>query len=778
MISRIKELQIGRRTSFRLILLAELCLLVTGIWGLFGKDTIYEFGVEDATAGLGSYSEDAGGYSADGSEGQSGILVAFEEISLPRGVYRIRLLYDTDTNLQNLCYALSDQGDYKTMLSDYDCLYAGLHETSFNAWLLTGQDHFTIQITYGGNGSLTVKGLLIEETNALSRMEIFCVLIGAILVNGIYLFRQYDQKYAVAVKKKNIMFGLGLIILVASFPLMTDRIIYSSDLIYHFHRIEGIKDTLLDGQFPVRIAPEWQQGYGYASSIFYGETALYLAAAFRLIDFPVVTSYQMFWFVLAAVTVFISYGCFSRIFSDDYTGLLCSALYTLSVYRIFKTYITGSLGETLGILFLPFLALGFYRVFTEDITTKRYRRAWIPLTIGFTGLLQSHLLTGEIAGIFTILLCVILWKKVFRRQTFVVLAKTVIYSCLLSAWFLIPFVDYMISGDFVIQHVSARTIQDRGLYFAQLFQTFFRFGENVLFDETGMYESQPMGVGIGFILALLIWVALLFFHKTERMDPGIKGLGKVSAAFAVLAMLMSLSVFPWDRIQNLSSVTATLVSSIQFPNRFLTMATLCLTLVAGAAAVWMKENFSGRGLAAYGLGLAALAVTGILCLSDDMMQTSDNFLIYNMNAAGTGYIVGEEYLPYGTDTASLVYRDPVAEDNVAVESYEKDGGTIWMKCSNESEQVGSVSLPLLYYKGYQAKDVETGESLLLYGDSGNIVSVDVPAGYSGTILVSFVSPWYWRTAEILSVVVFFWLLADAVWSSKKRRKQTCGKSQE
>ena len=77
----------------------------------------------------------------------------------------------------------------------------------------------------------------------------------------------------------------------------------------------------------------------------------------------------------------------------------------------------------------------------RDVKDKDYGRSFIPLTIGFTGLIQSHLLTCELVGGFTILLCLILWKKVFRKETFLVLAKTVVYSVLLSAWFLVPFLD-------------------------------------------------------------------------------------------------------------------------------------------------------------------------------------------------------------------------------------------------------------------------------------------------------------------------------------------------
>ncbi len=769
MISAIQKLNLLQKPSFRVILILELCLILTGVAGLFGKSDVYEFDLDAATPVLGRYTVDADGYSAAAAGGQSGVLVSFDGISLPRGVYRITLSYHTDTNMENLCQISDASAAYKTLLANYDFLYAGLHETDFNVWLLTAQDSLSVEVTYGGSGSLVVTGLKISETNVLSRMMIFCVLIGSLLVNALYIFAQYDRQYQVAVKTKNIIFCLGLIMLAASFPLMTDRMIYMGDLLYHLLRIEGIKDGLLSGQFPVRIEPEWQQGYGYASSVFYGETLLYLAAFFRLIGFPVITSYRMFWFVVTAATVLVSFYCFSRIFEETYIGLLCSLVYTLSLYRITKTYVTGALGETLGILFLPFLAWGFYRVFTGDTADRRYRRAWVPLTIGFAGLLQSHLLTGEKAGLFTILLCVVLWKKVFCRRTFEVLAKTVIYSCLISAWFLVPFADYMLTGDFVIQHVSARTIQDRGLYPAQLLLTFFKVGKNVFYEDTGLYEAQPLGLGIAFTLVFCIWIGLLFFHKTDQMDPRMKGLGKISAAFGFLAMLMCLNIFPWDRIQNLSPVLATLISSIEFPDRFLSMATLFMTILTGVVTVWVRENLQGKIVTAYAAIIAGLAVASALYLTDNMLLTTDNFQVYDAEALGTGYISGGEYLPYGTDTDQLMYRDPVTEESVVVTGYKKDGLNIQVSCYNDNSQEGAMNLPLLYYKGYQAMDMGTGESISLMADDSNILCVAVPAAYSGTILVRFVSPWYWRAAEVLSVLTFLMLAAGVTWSRKRER---------
>ena len=39
-----------------------------------------------------------------------------------------------------------------------------------------------------------------------------------------------------------------------------------------------------------------------------------------------------------------------------------------------------------------------------------------------------------------------------------------------------------------------------------------------------------------------------------------------------------------------------------------------------------------------------------------------------------------------------------------------------------------------------------------YDGENHAVFVEVPAGYTGIISVEFVSPWYWRVAEIINVL--------------------------
>lgn len=770
---KMKELHIEKKKSFRILLGAELLLVILGIAGLFGKNDVYEFTPQEMRANFGVYDEALGGYRVEEQDGQKGNLVDTFELSLPKGVYAVSLHYQTDTNIANLCTVTDGTVGYKTLRTNGEHLYAGLNHTDFDMWLLQDVGGLIVHAEYGGRGSLTVTGLTISETNALNRIYLFWIVVLSVLVNLCFIYREYDRVFPIPAKDKTVAFGLGVVILFASMPLMMDYMYSGGDLTYHLQRIEGIKDSILHGMFPGRNAPEWQQGYGYASAIFYGETLLYIAALFRLIGFTVVTSYRMFFFVMTVAQVLIAYFCFKKMFEEKYIGLLCTMLYTLSVYRIDKTYCRGAFGEALGVLFLPFLAYGFYRVFSQNIHEKAYRRSWIPLTIGFVGLIQSHLLTCEMVAFFTIILCVIEVKKVFRRETFWVLAKTVIYSCILSAWFLVPFLDYMLTGNFVIQNVSARTIQDRGLYPTHLFFLFSEMGLSSDFVGNGMNQSDPINLGFGLVVALTLWLGICFFRQNKGMQNSVHRLGWISAAFAIAAMIMSLEAFPWDSIHGWNSITSTLVSSLQFPNRWLSIATAALVTLAGVIAKWILEQKGGKGLFIYFAGMTVCVLLSNVYLLTDLNYESEAVRIYNSEGMGTGYISGAEYLPYGANAVNFVHREPIADESIAMDGYEKDGLVVDLQCSNQGDAEALIRMPLLYYKGYVSYDVDTGDKFETFADENFFVTAAVPAGYSGHLRTCFQSPWYWRAAECVSLLFFAALFAER--GITKRRKRLCEK---
>jgi len=197
-----------------------------------------------------------------------------------------------------------------------------------------------------------------------------------------------------------------------------------------------------------------------------------------------------------------------------------------------------------------------------------------------------------------------------------------------------------------------------------------------------------------------------------------------------------------------------------------------LVTLAGLIGKWALEQ-KKKEFFAYFAAMTLLVIISNIYLNTDFQYSASFVRVYNAEGMGTGYIAGSEYLPYGADPDKFFHRDPIAEDGLLVENYEKSGLTIDVTCTNAGSDSASVHMPLLYYKGYVTYDRDTKESFETYADEDFLVAVSVPAGYSGQLRTCFRSPWYWRVAEAVTVLFFVGLVVENY--VRKRGGKVCAK---
>lgn len=687
-----------------------------------------------------------------------------EGVPLKPGVYTARLYYEVDQD-ETGSFGVSAQGlSFRGLRYNEVPLYkgAGMRECQF--YLTQQVDGLRVDVKESEEAKVRVLGAEIETGTEGSRIYLFWVILSCAGLDGILFLVMSHKNNPIPLERQVVFLGIPALTLLSSLPVMVDYTMIGADLIYHMLRIETLAESICRGELGARIGSAWLAGHGYASSIFYGDTLLAVPALLRILGFSPDSAYRLFVVMVNLATAWVAYACFSRCFRSRYIGMFGSVLYVFQPYRIYNIYNHAAVGEYTAMIFLPLLAWGFYKVYTEDSKRKGYFWNCVILTIGFSGLIQSHMLSCEMVGFFVTLLCLILWRKTFRMRIFQVLMLTVVLTIAVNAWFLVPFLDLMTADSYYLERNANMMIQDRGVLPAHLLYTLQAGGSSSRFAETGMMDTEPIGIGMALLLCILLWVILQFRYKNKKLSAERhreRKAGNTALILGVVALFMSTCYFPWDYLSSRNRIFAVLNGSIQFPTRLTEVAGICIVIMGCIAAVWVLDEIKSRDKE--GVIVGGIAAAAILFGSyqlNDILLTRDSFLrIYSAQGMGAySAVLGAEYLPEGAVMEHMTYHEPVVSEGVSMTDYGKNG----LKAEGyvEAEKEGYIEFPMLYYKGYEAYSVDTGEALVVSKGDNSDVRVLFPEGFSGEIQVKYAGMWYWCVAEAVSIIsgLGIWIL--------------------
>lgn len=225
---------------------------------------------------------------------------------------------------------------------------------------------------------------------------------------------------------------MSAIFIISCIPLFGDSLIKGDDTVTHLIRLEGIKDGYLSGQFPVKVEPTLNGGYGYAFSTYYGGLFYNIPVILRLMGFTLQGAYKAYIVVVNFATVIVAYYSFKVIFKKPKLALISTIMYSLSLIRIVDLYQRGAVGEFTALIFIPLIAAGLWKIYATPIEDENYKRLWVMPVIGYFGVIESHVLSTELCGVFTVLICLMMFKKTFRKKTFLVLLKIVLFLLCLT----------------------------------------------------------------------------------------------------------------------------------------------------------------------------------------------------------------------------------------------------------------------------------------------------------------------------------------------------------
>lgn len=688
-------------------------------------------------------------------------IVLAEHISLPIGIYSVTLTYDTEGDCEYYLDVQDGTVFYGGLLSNGTPIFNGYKEAHFTFWLLEPTEEMSVHITSkGAENALGYGQLTITDTKQEWSVLWFIFSIFGIICATIIRIKYIAQKDGINREKALTSIGLFLTSVYSSLFFFFSRLETGADLGVHLERIESVVNSIRDGVFPIRLESFYPFGYGYAGGIFYCDLFLYIPAIFRIIGFPVLTSYNMFGVLCSVAGVLVAYYCGNKIWNSCYIGLAFSALYNLSVYKIFDSVIRGGTGTLTGFVFLPLLLYGYYCLLSQEQKKENKSKTWIIISVAYSGIICSHILTLEMSILYTVVAFIVFYKRLFRKDTLLTLVKSFSATVILNLWFIIPFFDYYITQNVVIKNVAARTIQERGISLKDLFLI-----PLVTADSDRQLIYSPLMIILVFLFVIL-WICGLFRREKDCFFV----LAKISSIFSIVSIVLTLKIFPWDYVQSKNRLLEAMVSVIQYPWRFLIFATLFGSVTVVSLFLFFVKSKKEVWI------LGGMVVLWSLLLSntynlESCVISSGAIKLYD-NTQSVGYLSGAEYLIWEEgywEKYPILRQWDNAKSSENVDTWDYCIGDLsaTMSVQNNSDKEGYSDISLLLYKGYRAKS-DSGELLNCSFGENNVIRVAIPAHFSGSIRVYFQSPIYWRVAEICSL--FGWILI-VFWAIDRRKEQ-------
>lgn len=579
---------------------------------------------------------------------------------------------------------------------------------------------------------------------------------------------------------KNIKYAVCylVIILMASIPLFNNYLIRGHDIYFHLMRIEGLAQGLGAGEFPVRIQPTWYDGYGYAVSVFYSDLFLYPAALLRLLGISLQDAYKVYVVLCNVATTLISGYSFGKIFRKREIGVFGSCLYTLAPYRLVNLYTRGALGEYTGMIFWPLLIYACVLLLNEDRNKVQLQKGAVLMGISMAGMLQSHMLTAEIACMVLLLLVVVYCRRIFHKEVMLAGCGAVAAALGLSAWFLIPFLDYMLFGRFNINSIRNNDImiQRQGTFLSQVFAIFDNAVGQSLDAGAGTAGDFTQGAGLSLMLSVIILMLLCIWGYLKQEERRNRQITITAAGLGVLMVVMSTLYFPWDRLCRISRIFRYIIVKIQFPWRFTGVAVGLLVVVWCAVLNYTEREYDRRKKV-----ITICLAVGILLLSVghfviDLNQRAERIQVRSVEEMDTFVASGEEYLPVDTVLDKLKTQELYKDDSVEISDMVYRGTSITMHVKNTSAQQAGLELPRLYYAGYQALEVtDEGQHFPIEVTDGtnHVIKLMIPEQTEGNITLSFREPWYWQLAEIITLLSagIVILYTYKIWTREKLKNE-------
>lgn len=330
-----------------------------------------------------------------------------------------------------------------------------------------------------------------------------------------------------------------------------------------------------DGQLPCRWTPDLGYAYGYPLFNFYPPLPYYIGHIIRQFNFTYLDTIKILG-VLQILFSAVSMYFLGKTLLGEKGGLFASIFYTYAPYHFNNLYIRGAFNEAWASVFFPLVVLF---VFKQIQKPTIYNAIFISFSMA--GILLSHnpmaLLFLPMVGIWGLFWLI----KKFSILTLLSLIFSGFLSLGLTAFFTLPVI---FESKLVQIETMFTNYYSFDAHFTSLKQLFL---SNFWGDGPSHFGPQDgMSFSIGYlhwILPLMGTVASIFFcYKKKKIDY-LTQIIISSCLFGFLCLFFSheRSAFFWVHLK--------LIQKIQFPWRWLNLATFFLSFSASSALLKLSK---------------------------------------------------------------------------------------------------------------------------------------------------------------------------------------------
>ena len=407
---------------------------------------------------------------------------------------------------------------------------------------------------------------------------------------------------------------------------------------------------------------------------------------------------------------------------------------------MFDLYTRSAIGETLAMIFIPMTLINLW------LTLHGATKNWIFVVIGFTGILQSHIISSLILIVTSVIMILFFYKNNFK-----IIAKIFVFIALLNAWFYVPFIDFYNQINF---HMQTNTNNLHSMSIES-------------FNIDNFVSLQFL---CGFV-SIFITIAFILYriYMKKLFDKDFT----IALMIYLLSLIAATKLFPWSLIES-SEIFGKAFGVLQFPYRFITFTSLAFTFCLLKILIYVYERHI-KSIWFIPVCCGMITISNLLFVYPLNDYNPSNVPIYHIpynwsakfykyhykESAKLGY---KDYLYADIDYSDFIYISSTSDFEIGeskmkfddiqpkVNDFQKKGMTI-----NFTAQVDKPTrflLPLFYYPGYEAHSSDGTKLLVSESDNLHRMQIDVLTGKT-YVTVEYIGKTLWRIVDWISAVSLF-----------------------